>query len=163
MQMAAELLILRAARAIGALGIGESICFIGKVAPPVLKVLLNQEVFLGQVTHSISRYNCKVRQLLSFPWPVSVFRAPKIPVFLAKTLAIKGAFRYARVGEILVDFKGAGLYPLQMRLAEFQARTLVVWGLTPSEPMISIRRAFRNHSCNAFKDTGSLKCITDYQ
>jgi hypothetical protein len=46
-------------------------------------------------------------------------------------MVIKGAFRYARVGKILEDFKGAGLYPLQMRLAEVHARTLIVWGLTP--------------------------------
>jgi pimeloyl-ACP methyl ester carboxylesterase len=61
-------------------------------------------------------------------WGIVFTRAPKIPVFLAKALAIKGAFRYARIGKILEDFKGAGLYPLQMRLAEVQAPTLIIWG-----------------------------------
>ena len=61
-------------------------------------------------------------------WEVVFTRTPKVPTFLAKALAIKGALRYARVGKILGDFKGAGLYPLQMRLADVQARTLIVWG-----------------------------------
>lgn len=61
-------------------------------------------------------------------WEIVFTRAPKVPVFLAKALATKGALRYARVGKILGDFKGAGLYPLQKRLADVQARTLIVWG-----------------------------------
>lgn len=61
-------------------------------------------------------------------WGIVFTRAPKVPAFLAKALATKGALRYARVGKILGDFKGAGLYPLQMRLADVQARTLIVWG-----------------------------------
>ncbi|TPG84003.1 alpha/beta fold hydrolase [Pseudomonas mandelii] len=61
-------------------------------------------------------------------WAIVFTRAPKVPAFLAKALAIKGALRYAKVGKILGDFKGAGLYPLQRRLADVQARTLIVWG-----------------------------------
>lgn len=61
-------------------------------------------------------------------WAIVFTRAPKVPAFLAKALAIKGALRYAKVGKILGDFKDAGLYPLQGRLADVQARTLIVWG-----------------------------------
>lgn len=61
-------------------------------------------------------------------WAIVFTRVPKVPVFLAKALAIKGALRYAKVGKILGDFKGAGLYPLRRRLADVQARTLIVWG-----------------------------------
>jgi pimeloyl-ACP methyl ester carboxylesterase len=61
-------------------------------------------------------------------WAIVFTRAPKVPAFLAKALAIKGALRYAKVGKILGDFKDAGLYPLRGRLADVQARTLIVWG-----------------------------------
>jgi pimeloyl-ACP methyl ester carboxylesterase len=61
-------------------------------------------------------------------WEIVFTRVPKVPAFLAKALATKGALRYVRVGKILGDFNGAGLYPLQMRLADVQARTLIVWG-----------------------------------
>jgi pimeloyl-ACP methyl ester carboxylesterase len=61
-------------------------------------------------------------------WEFVFTREPQVPAFLAKALAIKGALRYARIGKILADFKGAGLYPLQMRLADVQVRTLIVWG-----------------------------------
>jgi pimeloyl-ACP methyl ester carboxylesterase len=61
-------------------------------------------------------------------WEIVFTRVPKVPAFLAKALATKGALRYVRVGEILGDFNGAGLYPLQKRLADVQARTLIVWG-----------------------------------
>ncbi|MBK5435399.1 alpha/beta hydrolase [Pseudomonas sp. TH32] len=61
-------------------------------------------------------------------WEVVFTRPPKVPVFLAKALAHKGAQRYGKVRKILDDFKGAGLYPLQPRLSDVQARTLVVWG-----------------------------------
>lgn len=61
-------------------------------------------------------------------WDIVFTRTPKVPAFLAKALAIKGALRYTRVEKILGDFKRAGLYPLQLRLADVQARTLIVWG-----------------------------------
>ncbi|WP_294737012.1 alpha/beta hydrolase [uncultured Pseudomonas sp.] len=61
-------------------------------------------------------------------WKMVFTRPPKVPAFLAKALANKGAQRYGKVGKILEDFKNAGLYPLQQRLADVQARTLVVWG-----------------------------------
>ena len=61
-------------------------------------------------------------------WAVVFTRVPKVPTFLEKALAAKGARRYARVGKILKDFKSAGLYPLQMRLTHVQAKTLIVWG-----------------------------------
>ncbi len=61
-------------------------------------------------------------------WEIVFTRAPKVPAFLAKALAVKGALRFARIEKILRDFKGAGLYPLQMRFADVQARTLIVWG-----------------------------------
>jgi len=61
-------------------------------------------------------------------WDIVFTSAPEVPTFLAKALAIKGAFRYPRVGKILGDFEDAGLYLLQSRLAEVQAMTLIVWG-----------------------------------
>jgi pimeloyl-ACP methyl ester carboxylesterase len=61
-------------------------------------------------------------------WEILFNRPPKVPAFLAKALANKGAQRYAKVGKILKDFQDAGLYPLQRRLTDVQARTLVVWG-----------------------------------
>lgn len=67
---------------------------------------------------------CEMRKL----WEIVFTRAPKVHAFLAKALAARGALRYARIGKILEDFKGSGLYPLQMRLAEVKARTLIVWG-----------------------------------
>lgn len=61
-------------------------------------------------------------------WATVFTRPPKIPAFLARALAVKGALRYARVGKILRDFQGSGLYPLQRRLAQVEAPTLMVWG-----------------------------------
>ncbi|KJZ51507.1 alpha/beta fold hydrolase [Pseudomonas marginalis] len=61
-------------------------------------------------------------------WATVFTRPPKVPAFLARALAIKGALRYARVGKILSDFQGAGLYPLQLRLKQVEAPTLIVWG-----------------------------------
>lgn len=61
-------------------------------------------------------------------WEIVFTRAPKLPAFLAMALAVKGALRYARIEKVLADFKEAGLYPLQIRLAEVKARTLIVWG-----------------------------------
>ena len=61
-------------------------------------------------------------------WEMVFTRPPKVPAFLARALANKGAQRYEKIGKILGDFKDAGLYPLQPRLADVQAKTLVVWG-----------------------------------
>ncbi|WP_397451645.1 alpha/beta fold hydrolase [Pseudomonas sp. NA-150] len=60
-------------------------------------------------------------------WSIAFTRPPKVPAFLATALAIKGGLRYARVGKILEDFKGGGLYPLQVQLSDVQARTLIIW------------------------------------
>ena len=61
-------------------------------------------------------------------WEMIFTRPPRVPAFLARALANKGAQRYEKIGKILRDFKDAGLYPLQSRLADVQAKTLVVWG-----------------------------------
>ncbi|MCQ3017146.1 alpha/beta hydrolase [Pseudomonas tremae] len=61
-------------------------------------------------------------------WSIAFQHAPRIPLFMAKALATKGALRYKNIVKIMADFKGAGLYPLEARLTEIQALTLIVWG-----------------------------------
>lgn len=68
-----------------------------------------------------------VEEMQSF-WKIAFTRSPQVPAFLAKALAAKGAHRYAKVVKILEDFKSTGLYPLQARLADIQAATLIIWG-----------------------------------
>ncbi|WP_235668335.1 alpha/beta fold hydrolase [Pseudomonas coronafaciens] len=60
-------------------------------------------------------------------WSIAFQHAPRIPLFMAKALATKGALRYKNIVKIMADFKGAGLYPLEARLTEIQALTLIVW------------------------------------
>ena len=61
-------------------------------------------------------------------WNIVFTRTPKVPTFLMKALAIRGSLRYPRIAKVLEDFEGAGLYPLQLRLAEVRAKALFVWG-----------------------------------
>ncbi|WP_349971917.1 alpha/beta hydrolase [Pseudomonas caspiana] len=68
-----------------------------------------------------------VREMQAF-WEIVFTHTPKIPGFLAKALAINGELRHEKVGKILRDFERTGLYPLPQRLAEVQARTLILWG-----------------------------------
>ncbi|WP_416772462.1 alpha/beta fold hydrolase [Pseudomonas sp. RHF3.3-3] len=81
--------------------------------------------FLASGKHPFSYQT--VGELQGF-WEMVFTRPPKVPAFLARVLAAKGAMRYGRVGKILEDFQGSGLYPLQRRLAQVKAPTLVVWG-----------------------------------
>jgi pimeloyl-ACP methyl ester carboxylesterase len=82
-------------------------------------------LFLESGKHPFGYRNVSEMQDL---WDIAFTRPPKVPAFLATALAIKGERRYTRIGKILEDFKVAGLYPLQMRLSDVQARTLIVWG-----------------------------------
>ncbi|OUM04843.1 alpha/beta hydrolase [Pseudomonas syringae] len=68
-----------------------------------------------------------VGEMQSF-WNLAFTRPPRVPMFLAKALAKKGALRYSKIVKILEDFKVAGLYPLEVPLADIQALTLIVWG-----------------------------------
>lgn len=81
--------------------------------------------FTGEGEHTFGYRT--VSEMLEF-WDTVFTRSPTVPAFLAKALAVRGALRYPRIGKILADYESAGLYPLQSRLAEVQAKTLMIWG-----------------------------------
>jgi abhydrolase domain-containing protein 6 len=68
-----------------------------------------------------------VSEMLEF-WEIVFTQIPKVPTFLAKALASRGALRRPCIEKILGDFKDSGLYPLQTKLSDVRARTLVIWG-----------------------------------
>ncbi|KZL42396.1 MULTISPECIES: alpha/beta fold hydrolase [Pseudomonas] len=92
---------------------------------PALRPSLVMKQFLESDKHPFGYRT--VDEMQNF-WSIAFHRAPRIPLFLAKALAIKGALRYTNVVKILEDFKDAGLYPLETLLTQIQALTLIVWG-----------------------------------
>jgi len=68
-----------------------------------------------------------VQEMYCF-WGLVFAKAPKVPGFIARALARKGRDRYPLINKIVHDFAAAGVYPLQARLAEVRAATLVIWG-----------------------------------
>ncbi len=93
-------------------------------------------------------------------WEMVFTRPPQVPAFLTRALANKGAQRYGKIEKILGDFKDAGLYPLQPRLADVQAKLLVVWGSNDQifdvSCLYEVRRLLPQASICIIEDAGHV-------
>lgn len=92
---------------------------------PAAKLSPAMSQFLESGEHPFGYRTVREMQAL---WKIVFTQAPKMPAFLAQALAKNGARRYEKVRKILQDFESTGLYPLQPRLADVQAKTLILWG-----------------------------------